>query len=158
MGALYAGALRSGDPLEVVYPDGRRETVPVDMWRGPLLAADESVLARCVGPTLDVGCGPGRMVPWVNHVRVPVVWSGLLLLAWFPLVLGSRRATRARRPAATRCSSGRLSSTRDGSRGLDVADLADLVHLPPTDRSDPDCPRPPSPTTPCSPTGTPAPW
>lgn len=26
-------------------------------------------------------------VPWVNHVRVPVVWSGLLLLAWFPLVL-----------------------------------------------------------------------
>lgn len=26
-------------------------------------------------------------VPWVNHVRVPLVWSGVLLLAWFPLVL-----------------------------------------------------------------------
>ena len=61
MGALYAGALRRGDLLEAVYPDGRRETVPVDTWRGPLLPADESVLARCTGPTLDVGCGPGRM-------------------------------------------------------------------------------------------------
>jgi hypothetical protein len=27
-------------------------------------------------------------VPWLNHVRVPVLLSGLLLLVWFPLVLG----------------------------------------------------------------------
>lgn len=61
MGALWAGALRDGESLEAVYPDGRRETVPVDAWRGPLLPGDESVLARCTAPTLDIGCGPGRM-------------------------------------------------------------------------------------------------
>ena len=26
------------------------------------------------------------LVEWVNHVRFPVVWSGLLLLAWFPII------------------------------------------------------------------------
>jgi len=26
-------------------------------------------------------------VPWVNHVRVPAVLAGLLLVAWFPLIL-----------------------------------------------------------------------
>ena len=73
MGALYAGALRRGDPLEAVYPDGRRETVPVDAWRGPLLPADESVLTRCTGPTLDVGCGPGRMAAALRARGVPAL-------------------------------------------------------------------------------------
>lgn len=26
-------------------------------------------------------------LPWINHVRVPALLSGLLLLVWFPLVL-----------------------------------------------------------------------
>lgn len=29
-------------------------------------------------------------VPWINHVRVPVGLSALLLLVWFPLILGGR--------------------------------------------------------------------
>jgi hypothetical protein len=29
-------------------------------------------------------------VPWINHLRVPVALSGLLLLVWFPLILGGR--------------------------------------------------------------------
>ncbi|MFE8947413.1 hypothetical protein [Streptomyces sp. NPDC007856] len=29
----------------------------------------------------------GPRVPWINHLRVPVFLSGLLLLVWFPLVL-----------------------------------------------------------------------
>ncbi|MBA2767520.1 MAG: methyltransferase domain-containing protein [Sporichthyaceae bacterium] len=61
MGPLYGSALRRGDPLEAVYPDGRRMPVPVDSWRGPLVPGDRSILDRCVGPTLDVGCGPGRI-------------------------------------------------------------------------------------------------
>jgi len=73
MGALYAGALRRGDVLEAVYPDGRRETVPVDAWRGPLLPADESVLARCAGPTLDIGCGPGRMAAALRARGIPAL-------------------------------------------------------------------------------------
>lgn len=29
-------------------------------------------------------------VAWINHLRVPVAFSGLLLLVWFPLILGGR--------------------------------------------------------------------
>ncbi len=36
--------------------------------------------------------GGGRSAPWpipmINHVRVPVVLSGVLFLVWFPLILG----------------------------------------------------------------------
>lgn len=31
-----------------------------------------------------------RGVAWINYVRVPVALSGLLLLIWFPLILGGR--------------------------------------------------------------------
>ncbi|MFJ9697729.1 hypothetical protein [Kitasatospora sp. NPDC101183] len=31
---------------------------------------------------------PEPAVPWINHLRVPVFLSGLLLLVWFPLILG----------------------------------------------------------------------
>lgn len=34
----------------------------LDRWLGPCGPADRSVLDRCPGPTLDVGCGPGRLV------------------------------------------------------------------------------------------------
>ncbi|MGW5657525.1 hypothetical protein [Streptomyces humi] len=30
----------------------------------------------------------GPAVPWINYLRVPAFLSGLLLLVWFPLVLG----------------------------------------------------------------------
>lgn len=42
--------------------------------------------ATCSGP----GC---RIVPWVNHVRFPVVISGLLLVMFFPLVLRASNNT-----------------------------------------------------------------
>ncbi|MFC4945950.1 hypothetical protein [Pseudonocardia sp. GCM10023141] len=36
---------------------------------------------------------PHRLgVPWINHVRVPIGLSALLLLIWFPLILGGRGA------------------------------------------------------------------
>ncbi len=61
IGSLYARSLRDGDPLDVVDPDGRRTAVPVERWRGPLHPGDESLLSRCHRPTLDIGCGPGRL-------------------------------------------------------------------------------------------------
>jgi SAM-dependent methyltransferase len=42
--------------------DGRTWPLPVRCYLGPLTAADEDVLARALGPVLDVGCGPGRHV------------------------------------------------------------------------------------------------
>lgn len=34
------------------------------------------------------GSAPAPAVPWINHLRAPVLLSGLLLLVWFPLILG----------------------------------------------------------------------
>ncbi|PRX50059.1 methyltransferase family protein [Prauserella shujinwangii] len=41
---------------------GERIGLPVRRWRRPPGVADELLLGRCTGPTLDVGCGPGRLV------------------------------------------------------------------------------------------------
>jgi SAM-dependent methyltransferase len=48
-GALYARG-----------EDGERIPMAVQRWLGPLDDVDARVLARAVGPVLDIGCGPGR--------------------------------------------------------------------------------------------------
>ncbi|MFL6140407.1 MAG: methyltransferase domain-containing protein [Labedaea sp.] len=40
---------------------GERISLPVHRWRAAPEAGDELLLRRCGGPTLDVGCGPGRL-------------------------------------------------------------------------------------------------
>jgi SAM-dependent methyltransferase len=64
VGALrpYERALSTSGPLALQTVDGGTIALDVARWLAPVDAADESVLARCVGPTLDVGCGPGRFV------------------------------------------------------------------------------------------------
>lgn len=71
MGPLWSTALLDGGPLEVVFPDGRRRTLPLDAWRGGFVAGDEAMLDRCTGPTLDIGCGPGRLVAALSARGVP---------------------------------------------------------------------------------------
>ncbi len=57
---LFAAAL-AGD--EVHAADGRHSyRLPAAAWVGDPDPVDEGMLDRCVGPVLDVGCGPGRMV------------------------------------------------------------------------------------------------
>jgi len=65
--AFYGAALRRaaagrGSALEVLDPTGGVGCVDASIWSGGLVAGDTSLLARCAGPTLDVGCGPGRLV------------------------------------------------------------------------------------------------
>jgi SAM-dependent methyltransferase len=43
-------------------PDGTALAAAAHRWLGPLTVEDDAVLARAVGPVLDVGCGPGRHV------------------------------------------------------------------------------------------------
>jgi SAM-dependent methyltransferase len=43
-----------------------------ELWRRPR-RGDSSVVTRCSGPTLDVGCGPGRMAHAVAAAGVPVL-------------------------------------------------------------------------------------
>ncbi|GAB3483857.1 class I SAM-dependent methyltransferase [Amycolatopsis cihanbeyliensis] len=50
-----------GDPCWLELVTGECVTLPVHRWRRPPAAGDELLLARCTGPTLDVGCGPGRL-------------------------------------------------------------------------------------------------
>ena len=42
--------------------DGRLLPHALERWLGPTTAADEAVAEAAVGPVLDVGCGPGRLL------------------------------------------------------------------------------------------------
>ncbi|MFB7496351.1 class I SAM-dependent methyltransferase [Streptomyces sp. NPDC056161] len=58
----YALARRAGPaPVYLRLAGRRRIQVPVHRWYGRPTRADETVLARCVNPVLDAGCGPGRL-------------------------------------------------------------------------------------------------
>jgi SAM-dependent methyltransferase len=65
--AMYGAALRSAGAghsphLQVIGLDGTPlADVHPAHWTGGLRPGDEGLLARCHGPTLDVGCGPGRL-------------------------------------------------------------------------------------------------
>ncbi|WP_128983493.1 class I SAM-dependent methyltransferase [Streptomyces roseicoloratus] len=59
----YADALRSGrGPLFLRRDDGWLLPLEVERWCEAPDRADRSVLARCQGAVLDIGCGPGRLV------------------------------------------------------------------------------------------------
>ena len=61
---VYESGLRgvAAAPLLARFPDGRRVPLPLGRWLGPPAPEEEEVLARALGPVLDVGCGPGRHV------------------------------------------------------------------------------------------------
>jgi SAM-dependent methyltransferase len=64
---LYGSALRRAEAgrtarLDLVDPTGRTlDRLDAAQWSVDARAGDESMLRRCRGATLDVGCGPGRL-------------------------------------------------------------------------------------------------
>ncbi len=58
---VFAYALQ-GHPCAVIGLDETPEHLPVDAWTRVADAEDLAILDHCFGPTLDIGCGPGRMV------------------------------------------------------------------------------------------------
>jgi SAM-dependent methyltransferase len=56
------GAPQGAGTLHAVGEDGSRRRLPIGRWLGTPDAAEETVLARAVGPVLDIGCGVGRHV------------------------------------------------------------------------------------------------
>jgi len=57
---VFAQALR-GVPCDVVWGDGLSGELPVASWVRVADDTDRAMLAACVGTTIDIGCGPGRM-------------------------------------------------------------------------------------------------
>jgi SAM-dependent methyltransferase len=57
--AVFGHVFR-GHPCVFAGPGVTRLDVPADAWTGAL-DGDQAMLDLCHGPTLDVGCGPGRM-------------------------------------------------------------------------------------------------
>ncbi len=75
---LYAEGLhaaRAGRPsrLRVRREDGRCAPLALDAWYAARIPGDEGLLRRCGGPTLDLGCGPGRLAAALAARGVPVL-------------------------------------------------------------------------------------
>jgi SAM-dependent methyltransferase len=60
--APYEAALRTAGPLELHTESGDVIVLDIRRWLAGTDACDDTVLDRCHGPVLDVGCGPGRFV------------------------------------------------------------------------------------------------
>lgn len=70
--ALSRSALsRAATHLELT--DGRRIRLPVRRWHATAAGSDHWMLDRCAGPTLDLGCGPGRFVAGLHAAGVPAL-------------------------------------------------------------------------------------
>lgn len=72
VGALapYERALQTTGSLALYTEDGRILELDVARWLAGVDDADRTVLDRCRGPVLDVGCGPGRFVSELNALGV----------------------------------------------------------------------------------------
>ena len=73
MSAFEAGLLGRRCWLELA--NGQRIMLPIERWRAAPQGGDELLLEQCAGPTLDVGCGPGRLT--VGLVERGVVALGV---------------------------------------------------------------------------------
>ncbi|MCW2784553.1 MAG: methyltransferase protein [Marmoricola sp.] len=60
---VFSSALR-GEHCQIVAP-GLVQQLPVASWTRSASRGDRAVLLHCVGPTLDIGCGPGRMTQYL---------------------------------------------------------------------------------------------
>lgn len=74
-GNLYERAL-AGERCWVRHADGSLHRLPVHNWLGGHRADgrfDRTVLGLCNGPTIDLGCGPGRFVADLVRRGVPAL-------------------------------------------------------------------------------------
>ncbi|WP_109283455.1 class I SAM-dependent methyltransferase [Streptomyces orinoci] len=73
-GDPYADAVRTGrGPLFLRRTDGWLLPLEVERWCAEAVPADMTVLERCQGPVVDIGCGPGRLVVALAERGHPVL-------------------------------------------------------------------------------------
>lgn len=74
-GSMYDRAL-GGEHCWIRREDGRVSRLPVGSWLGGIDADtvfDEKLISLCHGPTIDLGCGPGRLVAHLVNRGVPAM-------------------------------------------------------------------------------------
>jgi SAM-dependent methyltransferase len=75
LGQLYDRAL-TGEQCWLRHDDGQVHRLPVHSWLGGHGADtlfDAAVVALCDGPTIDLGCGPGRLVAHLIQRGIPAL-------------------------------------------------------------------------------------
>jgi len=63
----------TGAPALLVGDDGRMLPAAITRWHAPADGEDGWLVDRCTGPTVDLGCGPGRLVAELMGRGVPVL-------------------------------------------------------------------------------------
>lgn len=64
----------SGEMCELIWADGSTKVMPVHRWDRTACETDLLLLVdMCQGPTLDVGCGPGRLTGALTARDVPTL-------------------------------------------------------------------------------------
>ncbi|HVX42367.1 MAG TPA: class I SAM-dependent methyltransferase [Mycobacteriales bacterium] len=66
-----AGGHEHGWSLRIRH--GHAHELPLHHWTGGLIDGDTSLLDPCTGPTLDVGCGPGRITEALAVRGIPAL-------------------------------------------------------------------------------------
>jgi SAM-dependent methyltransferase len=93
--ALSRAATGASVTLTVRGTDGAEQRVDAAAWCRTHLAGDRRLLDRCSGPTLDVGCGPGRLTYALNRLGHPAL--GIDISAEAVRLARARGATALRR-------------------------------------------------------------
>ncbi len=71
--SAYAGALHAALPVQLQFTAGGVQRHDVGRWVADADSTDLRVLDRCTGPTLDLGCGPGRLLAALAGRGVPAL-------------------------------------------------------------------------------------
>lgn len=69
----YTAALSAACTVYLHHDDGTVQRHDVDRWIAEADPVDLRLLARCTGPTLDLGCGPGRLVAALAGRGIPAL-------------------------------------------------------------------------------------
>ena len=72
IGELYEHALAGRAHPEIEHADGTRTPLQVADWLRTR-PGDTSIVERCIGPTLDVGSGPGRLTMALAERGIPAL-------------------------------------------------------------------------------------
>ncbi|MEU8232645.1 class I SAM-dependent methyltransferase [Actinoplanes sp. NPDC048967] len=97
---VYEEALRraeAGENAELVLrsPYGSERVIDAASWCRARIPGDSGLLRRCSGPTLDIGCGPGRLINALNRWGCPAL--GVDISATAVRIARARGATVLRR-------------------------------------------------------------